>query len=284
MQVHAEARSLATLQRALAAALLASDARAQAAPLPWFRDEEAARAGLRVHRNTVLGGCWNALRLSYPALECWLGETVFEALAADFARAQPPAEPALSRYGEPFGVFVAARLSVDAAPFALALAEFEWLLERASQDDPRPAVSGVAIALAGGVSLRLAASLRIHCAHWRVDVFREQLLARGAAPAPTTLPPGGLARKPFHWALWRTQQGVHQQSLSASAAALLRALLAGATLADALELAAAAAEADSEEVAAATTPAALASLLEHEVLRARFASLSQLNPSSGESA
>jgi len=287
VSVMAEAPALAAMQGAMTRALLAEDAAGRAVPEAWLQGPEAARDGLHVHRNTVIGGCWNALRLSYPSLERWLGESTFAALAADFARLHPPAEPALTRYGETFGGFVASRLPDARQPLVRALAGFDWLFERVAQSAPATFVAGTAVPLGEGVQLYLAPGLRLHASAWPVETLRERLLALPAAAAPASLdipPTRGLR----HRALWRTAQGVHVQPLSGSAAALVGALLDGAPLAAAL---AAAADAEAGPRAApgsaagpdefaARADADLVQVLEREVLCAGFARLVTVNSSS----
>lgn len=276
----AETPALAALQGAMMRALLAEDAAGRAAPEPWLQGPEAARDGLHVHRNTVIGGCWNALRLSYPSLERWLGETAFAALAADFARLHPPAEPALTRYGEAFGGYAASRLPDARRPLVRALAGFDWLFERVAQSAPAALVAGTAVPLGEGVRLYLAPGLRLHASAWPVETLREQLLALPAVAAPASLEIPA-TRGLRHRALWRSAQGVHVQPLSGSAAALVGALLDGAPLAAALDAAAvaepvpgaASGSAAGPDEHASSADADLVQVLEREVLRAGFARL-----------
>ena len=244
----------------------------------------------RLEGNTVIGGCWNALRLSYPSLERWLGETAFAALAADFARLHPPAEPALTRYGEAFGGFAASRLPDALQPLVRALAGYDWLFERVAQSAPTAFVAGTAVPLGEGVQLYLAPGLRLHASAWPMETLRERLLALPAVAAPASLdipPTRGLR----HRALWRTTRGVHVQPLSGSAAALVAALLDGAPLVAALAAAAAALPepdaapggASGPDEHAARGDAGLVQILEREVLAAGFARLVTVNSdSSGE--
>jgi hypothetical protein len=249
--------SLGDMQQSMARALLARDAAERAVPEPWFRGPTEARDGLRVHRNTVIGACWNALRLSYPALERWLGEAAFEALAADYARAHPPMAAALTVYGESFREFVVARVNDPDRALARQLADFDRLFERVSHS--APGFDGApSHLLGGGVELRLAPSLRVHRAPWPIDELRQRLLLGEAASA--------VVAEPVQLALWRTPAGVVIRRISAAAATLLEALAGDVLLEDALGAAAGSA---AEQIESA--PAALARILEDEVLRAGFA-------------
>jgi hypothetical protein len=250
--------SLSELQHSLAEALFraADDTRSNASS--WFRDADAARAGLRVHRNTVIGACWNALRMSYPTLERCLGGPLFEALAADFARSHPPIEPALSRYGEAFAHFAAEHVPEAARAMIRAMGVFDWLFERVAQCAPG-FHGAVAVRLEGGARLQLAPSLRLHESAWPVDVLRECWLA-GDAPAARSMP-----AEPIRVAVWRKAQGVALNRLSAPSFALLARLEAGASMDDAL-LAAAQPVAASEGAQGDS----LAAILAQDVLQAGF--------------
>lgn len=249
---------LAELQSAMVRALLAPDAAGRAAPEDWFSAQTPVSAALRVHRNTVLGGCCNALRLSYPALECWLGEADFDALAADFARTHPPTEAALDLYGEPFVSFVADRVAPEVRPQAVELARFDWLFERVAQQAPGFDLRR-SWPLAAQLGLRLAASLRLHASHYAIDSLRAGLLA-GEQPDWQPL------AQPQSLAVWRGEQGVLVRSLSPEAAAILGALLAGAEIETALE------------AAADLDPARIADVIGNEILRAGFVELTALDP------
>ena len=61
-----------------------------------------AEGPMRVYRNTVLGGCVDALRANYPVVAALLGEEMFEAIAAEHAAQCPPRKPVLALYGARF--------------------------------------------------------------------------------------------------------------------------------------------------------------------------------------
>lgn len=255
-------RSLADLQRAMAQALLAVEPAQRGVVESWFSSAEAARAGLHVHRNTVLGACWNSLRLSYPSLERWLGAAAFEALAADFARERPPTSAALSVYGEGFANHVVGQLPAELRPLAADIATLDWACERVAQCAPG-FEGGREIALEGGARLSLAPSLRLCQVRHAVDGLREELLAGTAAPGTAANP------EPLQLALWRRAAGVSLRRLHAPAAALLVRLLSGATLE--MGLAAAADAAHHAGVAAES----LGAMLEHDLLLAGYAQISR---------
>jgi hypothetical protein len=244
--------SLVDLQTAMGRALLANDAADRALPEAWFEGE--ARAGLKVHRNTIVGAYCQALRLSYPTLERVLGAPMFENLAAEFARAHPPQSPSLDTYGEAFADFVAGRAAVSDAALLCELGHFDWIFEcvahsRAGQFKARPAVL-----LEGGTTLRLADSLQLFHTYYAVDAMRAGI---ASSIAPDEL---------RHLALWHRSQGVAVQELRAPAAAFVSTLLQGAALDAALLAATAALPGDEASVARSITS---------EVFQSGFVHLSQ---------
>ena len=227
--------ALAELQHAMGQALLASDAALRALPATWFRGD--ATDGLKVHRNTIVGACCAALRLSYPTIERVLGASMFESLAADYARAHPPTAPALDEYGERFAVFMAARAARDDAPLLRELAAYDWIFERVAHAPADQFGLAPIARLEGGMHMYFATSLRLFEARYDVERMRAAL-ASGTAPAELrTL------------ALWRRDAGVGVAVLRAPAAAFVAALLSGQSLEQALSGCAVARDDDAATIA-----------------------------------
>lgn len=61
-----------------------------------------AKGPMRIYRNTVLGGCVDALRANYPIVARLLGDAMFGAIAAEHAQQCPPRRPVLALYGARF--------------------------------------------------------------------------------------------------------------------------------------------------------------------------------------
>jgi hypothetical protein len=216
--------ALAELQQAMGQALLARDVVSRALPTAWFNGD--ASGGLKVHRNTIIGACCAALRLSYPTVERVLGAPLFESLAADYARAQPPAAPALDEYGEDFAAFMVARATPADAPLLRELAHYDWLLERVTHARCNEFNSSPAAQLEGGLQLYFATSLRLCEAHFAVEQMR--------AAVACSIAPG--ERRVL--AVWRREHGVAVSELRPPAAAFTTALLLqGTTLEVALQAA-----------------------------------------------
>src|ERR1043165_4555520 len=95
--------SLAEFQFTLAADLLDGGMRT-ARLLPG--DPLMIKEALRVHRNTVLAGLANALRITYPTVAWLTGEDFFDQAALEFSSKYPPQSACLSDYGDGFAEFL----------------------------------------------------------------------------------------------------------------------------------------------------------------------------------
>ena len=247
---------LASLQARMAAALLAPDADGQALPEAMFAGAHVGAAGLRVHRNTVLGALSHALRLSFAAVDRLVGEAFFDRMAVEYARAMPPRAPQLDEYGAEFAAFVTGFPGTEGLPYLGELAQFDWQFAELARARPALETGGPTLLLEGGVRLQFLAPLRLHGTRYPIDRLREAILAEDAvALGALELTPGD-----YRYALWRTPEGVRVRPLRLPSSRFLAAVYAGAGGAEAL--AAAAGEAG--------TVAAVAEILAQEILPAGF--------------
>ncbi len=234
MPAPAEDTALASLQARMSAALLAADAAGQGMPPELFGGAHAGAVGLRVHRNTVLSAIGNALRLSHAAVDRLVGEDFFDRMAIDYARAAPPRVPQLDEYGAGFAAHIEGFPGTEALPYLAALARLDWQLSELGRSRYQ-ADGGPELQLEGGVRLRLASPLRTHRALFPVGPLRAAILAEDI-DALRALP---LEPREHHYALWRSEEGVHVRSLGVASARFLQAALGGAGGAAALAAAAA---------------------------------------------
>lgn len=228
----------------MAAALLAADAHGQQLPADWFCGAHPGAVGLRVHRNTVLTGISGALRQSHAAVDRLVGEEFFDRMAIEYARAMPPTVPQLDAYGAGFAEYIDGFPGTENLPYLAALARLDWALAQLGHLRPE-ADGGPELKLEGGVRLRFAAPLRTHAAPFAVDQLRAAILDEDLE----TLRAISLKPAEHHYALWRTEAGVHVRSLSTASARFLEAALRGEEGAAALA-AAAAVDQGAEELAA----------------------------------
>ena len=90
-------------------------------------DPLESQPGFAVYRNTTPNALIEALRGHYPVTEEIVGAEAFDALAFDFARRHPPADPILLRYGERFADFLEAQEWIAELPYLPDVARLERL-------------------------------------------------------------------------------------------------------------------------------------------------------------
>src|SRR5690606_18924039 len=92
--------------------------------------------GFAVHRNTVLGGCIDALEANYPVVAALVGRDWFRDAAAGHVRASPPTDSRLRTYGADFHAFLASLPIAEELPFlpGVALLERFWREAHAAAD------------------------------------------------------------------------------------------------------------------------------------------------------
>jgi hypothetical protein len=257
--MHARAEgALAALQERMSVALLAGAGAAQSMPEDCFAGAHPGATGLTVHRNTVLGALAHALRSSHAAVERLVGESFFDRMAVDFARAAPPRAPQLDEYGAGFAAWIAGFPGSESLPYLSELARFEWALSelgrRCVADD------GPLLVLDNGARLQFAAPLRTFASSFPVDELRTAILTDDADGVAAL----ELAPRLRHYAAWRVTEGVRVRALSAPSARFLDAVLAGA---DGERALAAAASGSDDAVP-------LAEILAREILPAGFVRVS----------
>ena len=86
---------------------------------------DAARR-LAVHKTTIEGGLFNTLANGFPALRRVVGGPVFVSLVSEFVATAPPRHPVLSTYGRGFPAFVATQPIAASLPYLQDLARVEW--------------------------------------------------------------------------------------------------------------------------------------------------------------
>lgn len=173
-----------------------------------------------------------ALRADYPALAAHLGDAVFDAMAQAYIEQTPSRSYNLDRYGFGFGGFVAAAMPGFAGDLArLESAIAQVFLGRASDPLDPAALAGLDGAAVAALVLRPRLASQV--LDFSVPV--EGWLAaqrRGELPPPPPAAPQSLY-------IYRHDNQVRRVVLPPAGAVLLRALIAGRPLADALGAAAA---------------------------------------------
>ena len=89
-----------------------------------------------VYRNTVIGGCVDALQANFPSVARLVGAEWFRAAAATFVRAQPPRDGRLLMYGETFADFIAGFEPARDLPYLADVARLDrlWIEAHVAED------------------------------------------------------------------------------------------------------------------------------------------------------
>jgi hypothetical protein len=161
-------RDLASLQRAFAQALDASDERE--ASLSMLADRHRSR--FRVYREQQQANVRRALRNAFPVVASTLGESAFDALARDYVRTHPSQDGDLNRLGERLPRFVRSRFAADGGWLA-ELAALDWSAHRAHYAADRATLDIARLASVpaeryGDLRLVLDDAVALHAFEWQV--------------------------------------------------------------------------------------------------------------------
>lgn len=234
-------------------ARLAAAVARPAAPLPGQWGPRVSSARLAIHRNNALAPLLQSLQETLPACGRLTGAPRWRALLLEFVRAHPPASPVLHDYGEQLPDWLARR----GEPAVLcALARLELEVVRCWHAEERPLLTPAVLAdLQAGQQALAELHLQRHPAAALLDspwpIGSLWLAAHGVLPAP----PGAWPRHDGDDApavepaaetvlVARQDWQVEVRLLEAPAAALLRALVGGQTLAEAVAAGMACGESD----------------------------------------
>ena len=251
--------SLAEFQFTLAADLLDGGTRT-AQLLPG--DPAMVKEALRVHRNTVLAGLANALRLTYPTIAWLTGEDFFNQAAWEFAGKYPPRSANLSDYGSGFAEFLENHAPAACLPYLADVARFDLVIERCAH---ARAAGPLFLPLDRETAVEIDGSLITLTVEYPVDRLRDGFGGNDI----DSLEHLDMTPRARRFAIWRGAAGASVRLLSAPAAMFLGAVLRGES-ADAA-LAAALLEAEPEEALSA---------IRNEIFAAPF--LRILSQSNGE--
>lgn len=224
--------SLAERQNGFAQALLDASE-----PVPMGLDGPAGTARAErfaVYRNNVAVGLIEALRSAFPVTDQLVGSEFFTVMAHAHALESPPASPVLLHYGGDFPAFVARFEPAAALPYLSELAALEWLwLESYHEADEAAlaieALGAVAPSRLPGLRLGLHPAVRFAAFdHPALSIW--QFHQNGGGEGELTVDAGP------EWVLIaRPEAAVSVSSLSRGGFALVAALAAGETIAEAAD-------------------------------------------------
>ena len=204
---------------------------------------ERRALGLAIYANAYRQRLVEALADAYAKTRLLIGEDAFDNAALAYIAAHPPTTRSLRWYGGGFSAHLREALPRD--PDVAELAQLDWALRNAF-DGPDSAVLTqadlAAVAPEAWATLRLllvpTAEL-LSFEHNTVAVWQALDDDDSTPPATTVRSDHSVA-----WLVWRKELQPHFRSLSPVEAALLRAMQAGATFAQACERAQDGADAD----------------------------------------
>jgi hypothetical protein len=230
-------------QQLLLGALWRDDSAAQALS-GWTRslqrDGTNSAPGLAAYRANAGEIAERALAGAFPTIAALLGDESFAALARDFWQQQPPQRGDLAQWGDQLPAFIGEQPSLAAEPYLAGSARLDWAVHAAGQaadaPDAAPALERLADTDPTALRLLLPAGSALVDSHWpiasiwlahqrdddaRFDAVRDAFAAERGECA-------FVARRGL---------AVQVHALDQPTARLHGALLAGQTLADALDAA-----------------------------------------------
>lgn len=185
-----------------------------------------------VYRNNVQHGLARALAQRFPVVERLVGAEFFAAMARVFAAAHPPATPVLLDWGEGFADFLAGFAPVRHLAYLPDVARLEWARGLAYHAADVAPADPARLGQIAPERLRLVLAPSVHAfrsRHPAFNIWRQN--QPGVEPAP--LPKG-----PEFALLGRTPGfAVATEPLDALRYAVLEALLAGKSFAEAVHTA-----------------------------------------------
>jgi hypothetical protein len=189
----------------------------------------AARAAWDVHRNTIISGLTNAMRLTYPTVDWLVGPEFFDQTALAYIRGHPPARAQLAAYGEAFPAFLEACAPGAGLPYLADVARFDLAVDQIAALSAGG--STISIALDAGVILLLDGSLRVLRLNYPADRLSDARADDGQSLEGLDMTPRAHA-----YALWRGAAGTLARVLPLGVAAFLDAVLAGAPAQEGLDV------------------------------------------------
>jgi Putative DNA-binding domain len=216
----------------------ASQAASQAALAAWiWRQSPEVPQGLRAvgaqpldvclsaYREHAKALCARALGTAYPMLQAWLGDPNFAGLAWAYARAHPPTQGDMNRWGLTLAQFLASQPNMDAQPVMLASLEAHLhALNGAPDTQPIAADFWTALQNADARCVRLECCPSLALFPWLPD------LGEGSIQRPDA------AETAVHALAWRQGWRPVWTSLGAPMARWIQACLEEASLAGAVEV------------------------------------------------
>lgn len=224
--------ALAELQRRFHAALMAgADCEIEA---QIREDGLAPNRRLQIYRNTARLLLIEALKANFPATSRIVDEGFFGFAASEFIPRHPPRQPRLAEYGAELAEFLAGFAPAATLPWLPDLARLEWAMLECQEAEQAPALTTADLERTPAESIPRIRfvrhpACRLLASPWPVDRIRSFALTEGEASPP------GLEGDAVRLLVRRSEEGVVLRRLPEAGFALLDRLLAGVSLAEALD-------------------------------------------------
>jgi hypothetical protein len=201
-----------------------------------------AETGLAIYRSNAGAVAERALASTYPTLAALVGDESFGALARELWQRHPPNRGDLGEWGDALPGFVAGNTQLASEPYLADVARLEWQVHTASRaaDDDGAALDLQALAQHEPSHLRLVlrpGSALVQSAWPIVAIWRAHQRPAGESEDRFAEVRAAFAGQ-RHETAWVRREGytTSVDALDEPTAAFTQALLAGRTLADALDL------------------------------------------------
>jgi hypothetical protein len=191
-------------------------------------DGEPCPKRFSVYRNNIMVSLKEALSSGFPAVSALVGPDFFAAMSGIYIRENPPISPILAFFGETFAEFIKSFPPAEAIPYLADVAQFEYALRRSYHAADAAAVSPELLQDPRLFTARVTLAPAVQTLTSQYPVTQIHAAAMGG-PAPTGSATDILITRP--------DLDPIATAFPAGTAAIIDALQARNTLADAIELA-----------------------------------------------
>jgi Putative DNA-binding domain len=206
----------------------------------WLREahDGANDRGLAAYRGNAGALAERALASAFPTVASLVGDESFGALARDFWRHHPPARGDLGEWGAALPEFISANAELASEPYLPDSARLDWLVHLASRaadgPDQAPALAALGQHPPEGLQLALRPGCAVLTSRWPVATIWSAHQQQGEArfdAVRAAFASGAGEQALVH----RDGHAVRVEALDADAARFTTAVIAGVSLAGALD-------------------------------------------------
>jgi len=188
---------------------------------------------LRIYQHAYAERLIGALRDNFGVLPSAMGDAAFDALARAYIAAHPSQQPSIRRFGDRLCEFMAAHDELVAHPAFTDLARMEWALRDAfDAADATPLAAATLATIAPdqwpALVFKPHPSVQLLTLHWAIEPVWRALKSFDPESGDEPELPEPAAHQ-HALLVWRVGLDTRWRALDDNAAALLRAMLRGAT-------------------------------------------------------